>query len=112
MPIFTPKNLAQGQLGAAAAGDLYTVPAATNAIVSLITLVNTDTVVRLVNLYIKTVAGVARRIIPVNNSMGAGALVETPSNKTAYTLGPGDKLQGDADVAAKIDFTVSGVEQT
>jgi hypothetical protein len=111
MPTHVPKNLGQGQL-AASTGDLYTVPASTNALVSLISLVNIDTVSRVVNLYVKVSGQTARRVIPKDLSLGAGFLLEAGNEKAGYTLGAGDKIQGDADVASKVDFIVSGVEQT
>lgn len=65
----TLKNLADGQL-AATIGDLYT-SASTDA-ATTITLVNTDTVARTVNLYHTPSGGTARRIIPKDMSLGAG----------------------------------------
>jgi len=109
MPTYTPKNLGQGQL-AASIGDLYTVPASTNALVTKITLVNTDSVARAVNLYIKVSGQTARRIIPKDTSLAAGNLLET-GEKGGYTLGAGDKIQGDAAAATVVDYTVNGVEQ-
>lgn len=106
---FTTKLLANGQLGTVTAGDLYTVPALTTAIIKTITLVNTDTAARLVNLYLLRSAGTARKIIPVSTSLAAGFSLETDE---VYTLGAGDKVQGDADAALKLDFTINGVEET
>lgn len=105
---FTIKNLANGQL-ASTEGDVYLVPAATTAIIKTITLVNTDTVARTMNLYIKKSAGTSRRIIPKDQSLGAGFLLETDQE---YTLGAGDAIRGDASAATVVDFTVSGVEET
>jgi hypothetical protein len=107
MPTHTPKNLGQGQL-AAATGDLYTVPASTSALVVKVSLVNTDTVSRVVNLYVKVSGQTARRVTPKDMSLGAGFMAETTEY---YTLGAADKIQGDADVASKVDYVVSGVEQ-
>lgn len=65
----TLKNLADGQL-AATIGDLYT-SASTDA-ATTITLVNTDSVARTVNLYHTPSGGTARRVIPKDLSLGAG----------------------------------------
>lgn len=105
---FTIALLANGQLPLAT-GDLYTVPGATTAIIKTITLVNTDVSARLVNLYLLKAAGTARKIIPVNTSLPVGYSLETDEE---YTLGAGDKIQGDATAATMVDFTVNGVEET
>ena len=109
MPVYTIKNLGQGQLGTSPAGDLYTVPTATSAIVKTITVVNTDTVARIVNLYIKVSGQTARKIIPVNTILPAGYSLETDEE---FTISAADKIQGDADAASKLDYTLSGVEQS
>lgn len=105
---FTIKNLANGQLALAEA-DVYLVPASTQAIIKTITLVNTDTVARTMNLYIKKAAGTSRRIIPKDTSLPAGYLLEMDQE---YTLGAADAIRGDASAATVIDFSVSGVEET
>ena len=65
----TLKNLADGQLPATI-GDLYT-SASTDA-ATTITLVNTDSVARTVNLYHTPSGGTARRVIPKDLSLSAG----------------------------------------
>ncbi len=102
----TPKSLANGQLSDST-GDLYTCPASTQAIVQPIILVNTHTSAVTCNLYILESGGTARRIIPVDMSLGAGykGVEDNP-----ITLEAGDKLQGDASTADKIDYSISGVE--
>lgn len=105
---FTIKNLANGQL-AAAEGSLYSVPAATAAIVKTITLVNNSAGAITINLYILKSAGTSRRIIPVNMSLASGFSLETDQE---YTLGAADSIRGDASSATTVDFTVSGVEET
>ncbi len=104
---FTIKALADGQLPAAAAA-LYTVPAATSAIIKTITISNTDAVTRTVNLYLN-VSGVNRRILPQNMPM--------PQNYTfifgdELTLETGDMIQGDASAALVVDYTINGIEET
>lgn len=98
--------LAQGQLPAARAA-LYTVPAARRATVTLVTLVNTDTVARTLNLYVNT-GSVVRRLTPKNLSLDIGFLAVYDDE---FVLDAGWSLDGDASAATVIDFTVSGIEQ-
>jgi hypothetical protein len=106
---FTTKLLADGQLPLAEA-NLYVVPAATTTIVVTISLVNTDTVARVVNLYVRRAAGSSRRVgVPKNYTVGIGAVIETDRE---YTLGPGDAVRGDASAATVVDFSIHGVEET
>jgi len=105
--IFTIKALADGQLPAAPAA-LYTVPASTFTIIKTITISNTDSVTRTVNLYVNA-SGVNRRILPQNMPM--------PQNYTflfgdELTLEAGDMIQGDASAAVVVDYTINGVEET
>jgi len=103
---FTIKSLADGQLAAAKA-TLYTCPADTRTIIKTITLVNTDTSVRNVNLYVNT--GTSRRIIPKNMELGIGYCFIFDD---ALTLEAGDLIEGDASLAAVVDYVISGVEET
>ena len=100
------KALGDGQL-AATKGTLYTVPTDTQAIVKTITLVNTVTSARTVNLYVKP-GGTSRRIIPKDLSLAAGAEFEWEGT---LTLSAADLIEGDASVASKIDYTINGVEE-
>lgn len=102
------KQLAQGQL-AAAKGTIYTTPAVTQAIVKSITVVNSDTVARAVNLYVKRVAGTSRRIVPKDLSLAIGALLEVDR---VITLEAGDLIEGDCAAATVADFLISGAENT
>ena len=102
------KNLAEGQL-AAATGDMYTVPATTQAIVRLIELVNTHTVAVTVNLYEKP-GETDRRIIPKDVSLEANGGKLTL--KGIRTLEAADKIRGDASVAEKVDYIIKGVEES
>jgi len=101
----TIQALADGQLPAAAAA-LYTVPGATQAVIKTITLVNTDTVVRAVNLYINA-TGVNRRIIPEDMDLGPGNAFVFDDE---LMLEAADMIQGDADAANVIDYTINGIE--
>ena len=103
---FTTKQLANGQLPVSI-GTLYTVPASTSTIVKSITLVNTDTVTRTVNLYIST--GTARRIIPKDLSLLAG---ESFRVDEVFTLEATHLIRGDASAASVVDYVISGVQET
>lgn len=105
---FTIKQLANGQL-AAATGDLYTVPASTTAIVKTISLVNTNTATETIDLYVLKVEGTARRIIPKNIQLGMRYLLLYDDE---ITLGAGDKIQGSTTTAAKVDYVISGIEES
>ncbi len=92
---------------AIATGDLYTCPSATTALVK-ITLVNTDTVLRLINLFRLNSAGTATRIVDKDYSLGAGREV---------TVGPvavvaAGKIRGNADAGTVVDVTLSVLERT
>ena len=90
-------------------GDLYVVPAGTKAIVKTIKLVNTDAATRTINLYIKPSGVAVRRITPVDMELGSGYLgVEDEE----LTLGAGDAIQGQCSVAAVVDYTIHGVQET
>lgn len=101
------KQLADGQLPSSI-GDLYTVPASTETVINTITYVNTHTSALEVNLYIKPSGGVARRIIPKNMSLGISYLMVYDDEEN---LDAGDKIQGDAGTASKVDYTISGIEK-
>lgn len=104
----TAKILADGQL-ANAKGTLYTCPGATQGIIKTIKLVNTDSVSRTVNLYIKKNGSVSRRICPKDMIMGKGAMWEDP---LALEIGAADIIEGDASVVTTIDYLILGVEKT
>ena len=107
MTSVTIKQLANGQL-ASSTGDLYTVAAVTQTIIKSITLVNTNTTNEAVNLYVLKASGTARRIIPKDTTLAPGYLLVADD---LYTLGAGDKIQGDTTTASKVDFVISGVEE-
>lgn len=103
---FTDKILGQGQLPNTK-GTLYTTPASTQTIISLIAIVNTDVVTRTVNLYVKKSGGTSRFVLPPNMPLGAKHL----SENEGITLSAGDLIEGDADTAAVVDYTIHGVEK-
>lgn len=105
---FTIKSLADGQLAAAKA-TLYTVAASTQTIIKTITLVNTDTSARTVNLYIKVSGGTSRRIIPKDLSLGVAYCLVFDDE---LTLEAADIIEGDASAATVVDYVINGVEET
>ena len=104
MTEFLPKHLADGQLPASKT-TLYTVPASKVCILRSIVLVNTDTSAKTVNLYIDF-TGTSRRIIAKDLSLDAGARFV---DDTPIILEDGDKIEGDAASADKVDYSLSGV---
>lgn len=105
---FDTKLLANGQLGNSEA-DVYLVPGATTAIVVNVILVNTDSVARTIELYVKKASGTSRRIVPKTMSLDAGYSLETDEE---LTLGAGDAIRGSCSTASVVDFTVYGIEET
>ncbi len=103
---YVSSQLANGQL-ANTKGTLYTVPALTVTIVKSITVVNTDSSARTINLYIKKAAGTSRRICPKDLSLGIGACYTIDDDKT---LGAGDLIEGDCSAATVADYVISGAE--
>jgi len=103
---FSIKYLADGQL-AVAKGTLYTCPASTQTIIKTITLVNTDSSARTVNLYVST--GTSRRIIPVDMSLGIGYSLIFDDE---LTLEAADLIEGDASAATVVDYYIAGIEET
>ena len=108
MTTMTIKNLGVGQL-ANSIGDIYTVAASTQAIVKSIVLVNGNTTTEAVNLYYLKASGTARMLIPKDCALAAGASLEFD---TVITLGAGDKIQGNTTTASKVDYIISGVEES
>lgn len=102
------KSLVDGQLPDAK-GTLYTVPGATTCVIKLITLVNTNTTTEVVNLYVKPSGSSSRRIIPQNLNL-------SPDYSLIFDDGvfleAGDILEGDTTTASKVDYIISGVEQS
>lgn len=101
------KSLADGQLASPSKATLYTAPAATQAVVNCITLVNTDGSARTVNLYFKASGGTSRRIIPKDLSLAAGAGF---AYDKSISLEAADILEGDASAATVVDYVINGVE--
>ena len=102
------KSLSDGQLADAKA-TIYTAPTAKQTIVNRITLVNTNTSTETINLYFKASGGTSRRIIPKDYSLIAAALFVMDD---VITLEAADTLEGDTTTAAKVDFVISGAENS
>ena len=93
-------------------GTLYTVPSATQAIVRSITLVNTNkskTTFVKVNLYLNRDGSNSRRIIPTDMELNGRFMAVLDD---VLTLEAGDLIEGDADSATTVDYTISGTEET
>ena len=102
------KSLADGQLADAKA-TLYTTPAATQTVINRITLVNTNSSGESINLYFKASGGTSRRITPKNYTLAVDALFIMDD---VVTLEPADIIEGDTTTAAKVDFVISGAENS
>ncbi len=103
----TVKNLANGQLPSTK-GTLYTVPASTQAVIKSITLFNTNTSAETVGLFILKASGTSRQISGGNLALSGGYMIDD----TEYTLGAGDIVQGITTTASKVDFLISGIEES
>jgi hypothetical protein len=95
--VFTASAQVAGTLGA-----IYTCPSGRTAIVRSITVVNTDSVSRTVDLYRDSY-----RIIPKAMTLKAG---ESGTEDAVFTLQSGEAIKGIASTASVIDCTISGAE--
>ena len=105
--IIAVKNLANGQLPNSI-GDLYVVGVGTQAVIKSITLFNKNTTAETFALHILKAAGTARQISGGVLVANGGFMVDD----TEYTLGAGDKIQGNTTTASKVDFVISGIEES
>lgn len=97
-------SIADGQL-ASSKGTLYTVPASTQIIVKSITLTNTDSSARAVNIYIKP-GSTSRKICSITLDAGASHYL----NNLNITLEAADLIEGDAAAGSVVDYVISGVK--
>ena len=104
----TLKTLADGQLGVAKA-TLYTCPASTQTIIKTMSFVNTHVAGITMNIYVKPSGGTSRRIMPKTMALSVNYLSIYDDE---ITLETGDLIEGDASVAAVVDYVISGVEKT
>jgi hypothetical protein len=102
----TPKILAEGQLPAAK-GTLYTVPAATHAIIRTVTFNQVAGGSQTVILYIKK-SGSTSRVF----SRAVLGTSEFAHEEDIGTLDTGDIIEGETTNAASVDYAVMGVEVT
>lgn len=106
MPTFLnqlPLGPTGGQLPSSI-GTLFT--CSTRCRLDPIVIVNTDTVNRTFNLYVKRIVDTAsRRITPKDLLLVASAAYES----APLSLETGDLVQGDASAAAVLDYTINGL---
>lgn len=102
----TPNILANG-LVAAAKATLYTVPAATQAIVRTVTFTHVASGTQTVILYVKKAAGTSRVF-----SRAVLATNEFAHEEDIETLGPADEIEAETTNAASVDYSIMGVEIT
>jgi len=103
--LYTKVSLADGKLQTSK-GTLL--PAVVETRVMNITYVNTDSLARTVNLYIKRDGANSIEIISPDLSLVAGGmLVDT----RLHTLEAGDVIEGDASVADVVKYSISGVKE-
>ena len=103
------KSLADGQL-ANSKGTLYTAPAATQAIVQSIVLVNQNSSAETINIYFKASGGTSREIIPVGTSLAAYGMMQVLD--APLTLEAADIIEGVTTTASKVNYIISGVENS
>ena len=104
-------NLNANQLSGMAQSLIYPpAPITLTTIVKSITVVNTDTQPRTINLYFAPagVAANARRIAPQNMTIPAGGMAIADQE---ITMGSTDTLLGDASVGGKLDYVISGIQR-
>lgn len=99
------ERLAHGQLPVAKT-TLYTCPPDTKVSITCISLVNTDVAIRTANLYLKASGGTSKSIIPQN--MAIGIDYHFIEKELSHAMHAGDVIEGDASVAVKIDYVLSG----
>ena len=104
----TLKQLADGQLPAAT-GDIYTASAI--VVVSTITIVNTDSVARTINLFLLPSGGTARKLLPTDVTLAAGDSlyfdgVKIETAASTGTLHASDHEDGGADEVDATDLLV------
>ena len=104
----TIKSLKDGQLPSSKT-TLYTAPAATQTVINRIRLVNTNSTAETVNLYFKASGGTSRRIIPEDYSLAAKALFVMDD---VLTMEVSDVIEGSTTTIDKVDYVISGAENS
>jgi hypothetical protein len=105
MPQQFARVLGDGRLTTSRA-VLYTCPTRARAVISVITLVNLTEQQITLNLYLNP-SGTPRRILSKDLWFKPHHLIETD---VAYTLEPGNTIEGEAGTADAVEYTISGVE--
>jgi hypothetical protein len=106
---FTAKILAEGQLPNAK-GTLYTVPASTKAYVKFLNAHNTagggiETII----FYVKKSGSTSRLL--ATGLLNFMEQLRAIDKDEALELGAGDIIEGQTTTAAKVDYTITGVEE-
>lgn len=106
MATLTPKLLANGQVPAAVAA-LYTVPAATRAVIRTVAFTHVAGGLQTVQLYVRKSAGTRRKF--------SRAVLDTDEfahEEDIGTLEAGDSIDAETTNAASVDYSVHGIEVT
>lgn len=98
--------LAQGTLPNSK-GTLYTAAGAVG--VTSISLTNIDGSTRTYNIYFKLSGGSSRHVGGKDVSITSKQGIEVCPESQAYRMGSGDLLEGDADTASVVEYTIFGV---
>jgi hypothetical protein len=107
MSTYAIKTLAVGVVTDSQA-NIYA-PTGVNAIVKTMRFVNAHTAAVTINVYQRQGQGTARRILPKDLLLPAGALAVEDSE---ITLANGDAVQAVASVASVVEFAFSGIEES
>jgi len=110
------KVLAKGTLGTTTATLGSAVPAGKAWIIKNISLVNTSTSGRTVNLSAKKSTSGARSLIPYPTGLGAATATDSPATSQLLLgfeipLAAGDLIEGKASAASSVMFVVFGAER-
>ena len=106
-PAISPTVVSGLEFLQTSATPIYVCPQLLRALVLKVILVNTDAAQRKVNLFLRALGGVPRRLTPVDTRMPAGYQLTTDSE---YALATGDQVEGTADVSDVVSAFVSKIE--
>lgn len=93
-------------------GDLYTVPANTQAYITSIKICNVGAAARTINIKLKKSAGTARNFSDKDYSLAVGYSIEVCDNAQQVRLNAGDIISGGADAVTDCEITIMGLEVT
>lgn len=111
MATVTPKPLVQGTLLTASLATYYTVPGSTTATVRAITLCNTDSVARTVDLYLVANGGSASAMNQILKGLTMNPS-ETIIDDSVRAMNAGDFIRAVASVTNVVSLRVDGAEIT